>query len=220
MKKALPLVCLFALCNLTLLAQTGKGSRFGHTEMSAIHVAPQDGSTGLQTIFSNLGPPSDPYIGFYWPVDSDDWVGMAFTPTADAHVTQVRVAVEHVSGPKVIYVSIYSDSGGYPGTLLEGPVVVTKMPKEGSCCDFAVANFLPLQVYGGQPYWVEVTTPLVGPGTNSVSHWHWTYQGTHPPVALDTGTGWIDEPTYQESAFEVLGTLDEGICIIDQPCTG
>src|SRR5580700_1923395 len=99
-KKALPLVCFFALCSLTLLAQTGRESRIGQTDRSAVYVAPPNSSSGSQTIFSNLGPPSNAYIDYFWYVDYDQWVGMAFTPTANAHVTEVQVGVEHFKGPK------------------------------------------------------------------------------------------------------------------------
>jgi hypothetical protein len=206
-KKALLLVCCFALCNLTLLAQTGTESRVGHTDRSPVYVAP-DGSSGWQTIFSNLGPPTDAYIGAYWLVDFTQQVGMAFTPTADAHVTQVQVAVEHFTGPKVMYVQILSDSDGFPGTVLGGPVQVTKIPAGGTCCGLATADFLPLQVYGAQRYWVIVTTPFAGPGTNFSGGWYWVNQGTTPPLSGNTGPGWSNVPTLAEGAFQVLGTWD------------
>ena len=208
MKKALLLLCFFALYNLTLLAQTGKESRVGQTERSAIHVAPPDSSSSWQTIFSNLGPPSDAYINYFWSVDYSQWVGMAFTPTANAHVTEVQVGVEHFKGPKDVYISLYSDSGGFPGTMLEGPVEVTKLPEGGTCCGLATADFVPLQVYGGQPYWVVVTTPFVGPGTNFVGGWYWVDQGAVTPLTYNQGFGWTTYPTFREGAFQVLGTWD------------
>jgi hypothetical protein len=215
-KKALPLVCFFALCSLTLLAQTGRESRIGQTDRSAVYVAPPNSSSGSQTIFSNLGPPSNAYIDYFWYVDYDQWVGMAFTPTANAHVTEVQVGVEHFKGPKDIYVSLYSDSAGSPGTLLEGPVEVTKLPEGGTCCGLATADFVPLQVYGGQPYWVIVTTPYVGPGTKFVGGWYWVDQGSATPLTYNQGSGWTLYPTFRESAFQVLGTWDAtGIIGVD-----
>lgn len=212
MKKALLLVSLFALCNLTLFAQTEKDLRVGHTERSAIHVAPQDGTTGLSTIFSNLGPsPSNLYTDWYFYVDILQFPGMAFTPAANAHVSQVQVAVERFAGPKEMWVWIFPDSAGFPGTTaLAGPVLVTKMPVGGTCCGLAVADFLPFQVIAGQRYWVVVTTEFVPPGTKFVGGWYWAYQGAYPPVAFNfsSGGGWLDEPTYQEPAGEVLGTWD------------
>ncbi len=60
MKKTLLLVCLLALGNLTLLAQT-EGPRAVHTpEKSAIHVPPQEAPEALSKIYTNLGKPDRP----------------------------------------------------------------------------------------------------------------------------------------------------------------
>ncbi|MGA8540122.1 MAG: hypothetical protein WB566_11535 [Terriglobales bacterium] len=208
MKKTFLLVCLIALCTLTVLAQTGKELRSGHTDRAATRLAPKDGSSGLATIFSNLGPASDLYTDYYWFIDEIQDVGSAFTPAANAHVSQVQVSVQHFAGPKLIYVWIFSDSGGYPDTILEGPVAVTKIPEGGTCCDLAVADFLPLPVYAGQPYWVVVTTAMAGNETNFEGGWYWGNPGFPPPVSFDLGPHWSNRPTYQNAGVLVLGTWD------------
>ena len=173
-KKVLLLVYLLALCNLTLLAQTGKGSPVGHiTETSAISVASQDGSGGWQTIYSNVGPPSHPYLISeygYWPVSDEQVVAMAFTPSCDAYVTEVWLALEHVKGAKQAYISLYRDINGLPGggfidDTIEGPVLVTKIPSAGTKGGFTIADFLPVPVYKGQRYWVLAAPAYAGPGT-------------------------------------------------------
>jgi hypothetical protein len=99
-------------------------------------VAPQAVPARLIKIFSNLGPNQ-----FNLYTDTDGWdvagpnavfidasvagttssqqsTGMPFTPNSNAQVTQVRAAVQYVSGDKLFYLSIHGDSGGAPGTLL------------------------------------------------------------------------------------------------------
>jgi hypothetical protein len=55
-KKSLLFVCLSALCNLALFAQTEGHPRMVHSaQKSATHVAPQEAPAGLKKIYSNLG---------------------------------------------------------------------------------------------------------------------------------------------------------------------
>jgi hypothetical protein len=208
-KRALLLVCLFALCNLTLLAQTGKVPRAAHTtEKSKIHVAPQEAPAGSQKIFSNLGPNRFNLYNdtFGWPVTGpntvedapltgQESVGMPFTPNSNAQVSQVRLALQYISGGEVFYVSIYGDSGGRPGTLLAGPVTLTHLPLFGTCCTLAVAHFdPPLPVTGETQYWVVASTPTTGKGSDSSGFWDWVYQDDIPPVFLPGVFGLIEDP--------------------------
>jgi len=222
-KRAVLLVSLFALCNLTLLAQTGKGPRAAHTtEKSKIHVAPQAAPAGLIKIFSNLGPNQfNLYTdNWYWYITGPNVVGlpikqqfvsMPFTPTSNARVSQVRLALQYKgSGGDLFYVSIYGDSGGHPGTSLAGPVTLTDVPPFGTCCTLAVAKFdPPLPVTGGTTYWVVASTPTSGTGSDSSGAWDWVYQDDIPPVWFSLLLGnFFDEPAYAASAFEVLGAND------------
>jgi hypothetical protein len=215
-KRVLFLVCLFALCNLTLLAQTGKGLQVASTtEKSKVHVAPQAVPAGMQKIFSNLGP--NQYNLYFatlgWFVTGPNVVGtqhqfisMPFTPNSNAEVTQVRLALQDTgSGGDLFYVSIYADSGGNPGTLLAGPVTLTHLPLFGTCCTLAIAKFeSPLPVTGGTKYWVVASTPATGKGSDSLGYWDWVYQDDIPPVWLSDLS--IELPGSRASAFEVLGT--------------
>jgi hypothetical protein len=224
-KRALLLLSLFALCNLTLLAQTGKAPRVGHTtEKSKIHVAPQSVPARLIKIFSNLGPnrfelytdtdgwdvtgPNAVIIGDVAQTSSQQFTGLPFTPNSNAQVTQVRAAVQYVSGDKLFYLSIHGDSGGAPGTLLAGPVAVTHLPNFGTCCTLAAANFdPPLAVTGGTQYWVVASTPASGKGSNFAGLWDWVYQGDVPPVfAFVNEFFGVEQPGLSTPAVEVLGT--------------
>lgn len=218
MKKTLLLVCLLALCHLTLLAQNGKPSRAVHTtEKSAVHVPPQEVPAALKTIYTNLGTKTDLYL------DNDGWsltgfnsyggsssaysIALPFTPKANSHVSQVRAAVQYYgSGANQVNFSIYGDANGAPGTLLAGPVTVTNLPGFGTCCTLAVANFTPLAVTGGTRYWVVADAPLTGTGSDFVGVWDWVSK-----IILFGGTngvnGWYGINTDGLPAGQVLGTI-------------
>lgn len=184
MKKLMLFVCLLALCNLSLFAQTEKRPRVIHTkEKSAIHLPPQAVPEGLKTIYTNLvglkagvynnsvgsiieGPNAVGSGGTY------TFLAMPFTPKADSHVTRVQVAVQHLGsayGASQVNLSIYS--GDDPQSLVAGPVTVTNLSEAGTCCTLAVADFSPVAVSAGYEYWVVASTPLTGTGSDSVDVW-------------------------------------------------
>jgi hypothetical protein len=213
-KKTLLSVCLLALCNLKLYAQTKGDPRIVHTpEKSAIHVPPQAAPTGLKKIYSNLGNPTDLY---------DDESGEAiegpnvdgysiffaipFTPKSNSHVLQVGAAVHYFGGDNQVNISIYADANGVPGTLLAGPATVTNVPGVGTCCTLAVANFAPVATTGGTQYWVVVDTPLSGTGSDFFGEWD--FVATVVPIAFngDSG-GWQADTANDLPASAVLGTI-------------
>ena len=216
MKKTLLFVCLLALCRLTLLAQAGHSSRALHiAEKSAIHVPAQEVPVALKVIYKNLGSKTDAYndtggwavVGPNAGLGFTEFMAMPFTPKADSHVSEVQVAVEYKSGANQVNLSIYNDSGGAPGTLLAGPVTVTGLPAEGTCCTLAVADFSPVAVDAGTQYWVTADTPLTGTGSDFVGGWFWAPKPSYP-LAHDKGSGWVGiDGSPGESAGEVLGTI-------------
>ena len=215
MKKTLLLVYLLPILNLTLFAQTGEGPRTARTrEKSAIHVAADDAPAALTKIYSNLGLKTDAYndiegLNLSGPNAADgftQFVAMPFTPKANSTVKQVQVAVQYRAGANQINLSIYSDAGGAPGTLLAGPVTVTDLPTFGTCCTLTVANFSPVAVTAGVRYWVTADTPLTGTGSDFEGVWDWVAKPIYPQ-ARNKGAGWVVlNGTPAESAGEVLGT--------------
>jgi len=217
-KKTMLLVGLMVLSNVSLPAQTKKHSRIVHVkEKSAIHVAPQEAPAGLKTIYTNLGPKGDLYL------DSDGWeltgfnsfggesnafeVAMPFTPKSNAHVSQVRAAVQYLGyGANQINLSLYSDAAGVPGTLLAGPVTVTNLADSGTCCTLADASFAPVAVTAGTRYWVVANTPASGPGSDFVGVWDWVSK-----IILFSGSngvdGWQGINVDGLPAGAVLGTI-------------
>ncbi|MFZ0480341.1 MAG: choice-of-anchor R domain-containing protein [Terriglobales bacterium] len=210
------------LCNLTLFAQTGQSPRILHAkEKSAIHVPPLEIEAGLKTIYSNLGAKTDLYnssqelglMGPNVPKDGghDQFDGMAFTPKTNSHVSQVRVAIQYGgSGANQVSLSIYGDSDGIPGTLLAGPVTVTNLPDNFTCCTLAVATFTPVALTGGTQYWVVANTPLTGTGSDFFGGWNTVAK---PDLRMAYMSGEVGEESWFAqnadllAAGEVLGTI-------------
>jgi hypothetical protein len=212
-KKNLMCLCFLTLCTLTLLAQTDRLA-VHRTEKPAFHTAGQQTPAGLAKIFSNLGSKTDLYD------DANGWVvrgpnaggthfiASPFAPKSNATVEQVGAALQYSgSGANQVNISIYSDNGGVPGTLLAGPTTVTNLPNAGTCCALAVANFSPLAVTAGTTYWIVADTPQTGTGSDFVGVWEWRPK----PVYLQgygDETGWSGYDTSPAQAgVEVLGTI-------------
>ncbi len=214
MKKVTLVVSLFALCSL-LFGQTDKSPRSVHTtEKSAIHVPGQDVPATLTRIYSNLGSSA---TDLYYDTDglpiqgpnenNGDAVfeGMQFTPAADSHVSEVRVAVQYGGvGTNLVDLNIYSDSSGVPGTLLAGPVAVSGLPDFGTCCTLAVAKFSAVAVTAGTRYWVVANT---GADSDALDIWDTVVQGKTLTSSVEADGTWYEEPGLLLPAGEVLGTV-------------
>jgi hypothetical protein len=216
MKKAVLFVCLLAVLNLTLVAQTGQNSRIVHTtERSTIHMPPQVVQAGLKTIYTNLGTKTNVYNdnageAILGPATgSTVFWAMPFIPKSDSHVLQARVAVQYNgSGANQVNLSIHGDSGGVePGTLLAGPVTVTNLPEVGTCCILGVADFNQVAITGGTQYWVVADTPLTGTGSDFSGVWDFVFKPIYPQ-ADNFGSGWAPFDGFAfKPAFAVLGTI-------------
>lgn len=211
-------ISLLMIATLPLFAQSPKTQRAVHVqEQSAAHVAPQAIPASLKVIYSNLGTKTDLYL------DTDGWsitgfnsyggesnafsIGMSFTPKLNSHVSQARVAIEYLgSGANQVNLSIYTDAGGIPGTLLAGPVTVANLPNYGTCCDLAIARFPPLAVSAGVQYWLVADAPTSGQGSDFTGAWDWVSK-----VVDFAGTngvnGWANENALTLPAGAVLGTI-------------
>jgi hypothetical protein len=222
MKRNLLFACLVTLCNLTLFGQTEQHPRILHTaEQLTTDTLPQAPPPNLEVIHSNLGSKGhlyNPYgnLGVIGPAcplgDPASFIGMPFTPKSDSHVQAVRVPVQYMphTGGNQVNLSIYSDSGGKPGSLLAGPTTVTNLPPWSLiCCTLATATFTPLAVTGRVRYWVVADTPLSGIGSDLCGLWFFVVRLPVPIAINNKGTGWSIYPSggLPELAGEVLGTI-------------
>lgn len=217
MRRILLFLCLSILFCPSTFAQAGRHPRIARTqEKSSIHVPPKEPPAALKVIFSNLKTKTDLYNDIEGNVVSGpnstmyglEFLGMPFTPKLNSHVSEVRVAVQYLgSGANQVNLSVYSDSGGAPGTLLAGPVTVNALSAFGTCCTLAVADFSPTAVTAGTRYWVTADTPSTGTGSDFTGVWDWVATPTFLQ-ARDKGAGWVPfEGSPAESAGEVLGTV-------------
>ena len=215
MKKTTMFVFAIMLCGASLYAAEPKVSRFSGPSPSAA-VPAEAAPAALKVIFSNLGPSTDAYSDVNgWTLSGPagslgftQFIGLPFTPTANAHVYVVHAALSYNgSGANQVNVSLYSDSSGAPGTRLAGPVTVRNLPAFGTCCTLMQAVFsASVAVTAGTQYWITADTPSTGTGSDFEGVWDFTY-----PVylnAYNTGSGWLsfDEYPYW-SAGAVYGTI-------------
>jgi len=170
----------------------------------------------LQKIFSNLGPSTAAYNPYAaWSLNGPasggftQFVSLPFTPAASAHVMLVAAAITYSgSGANQVNISLYSDIGGIPGTLLAGPVTVRNLPTFGTCCKLAYAQFpAGVAVSAGTQYWIVGDTPVTGTGSDLAGAWDFV-----PPAkktfATDPGSGWFSSvAAIEEPAGAVYGTI-------------
>jgi len=170
------LACLatLALASGALQAQMVEVQRplLAHTSHSG-PVTPSHQPPALKSIFTNLGPTaSNNYndtTGYYvlgldnTVGDPEQWIALPFTPKANAHVTNLQVAVglctTDCSGGStgVIVVGLYSDNAGTVGTLLAS-ATSTRIPVFGTCCTLVSVTIPSTAVTAGTQYWIGVTT--------------------------------------------------------------
>ena len=130
------LLCLFALCATNLIGQESvHAPKIVHTpEKSQVHV-PATIDSGLVKIFSNLGSPRRAYndtFGFLvaGPASGtgQEFAALAFTPKSDSTITTIEAPLAYIfqgnGSPRQIDLSVYTDEGGTPGTLIAGPHTV------------------------------------------------------------------------------------------------
>jgi hypothetical protein len=164
LKRALSGLVFLTLASGVLLAQTPKIAHTVHTGAIQPMQKPSASST---VIYSNIGPSaSDAYndtTGYYvlGPDNSvglsEQAIGQPFTPKTSAHVTDLLVAVQWISGTKLVNVGLYSDSGGTVGTWLAGGES-SAIPVFGSCCHVVDVAISSTAITGGQQYWIVASS--------------------------------------------------------------
>lgn len=164
-------------------------------------------SQGAFYIYNNLGA-GDTYnscIG--WNVSEPGGGGsftsaMSFTPSSSAQVTQIDVALSHISGTNNATIELArDDGGGIPGTVL-GSWSVSGQPAFGTCCGLTTVYTGVIPVGAGRTYWVVA---IAGPnGANDTDdRWNWNTTGA-------TGGDFYAPPNWYmygnpTGAFDVIG---------------
>jgi hypothetical protein len=194
-----------------------------HRMTTAMHpVASGDASQsyaipkGLKPLFNNIGIdyPKGRYIASQgWTISGPAsiigqqfWIGAQFTPKASGMVNEVDVAVGYVTGTMGVTVSLYTDAGGVPGTLL-GSFKAKHLPTFGSCCRVERAfSGVGTPVTGGDPYWVTVTTDDAT--ADEWAAWNSNDVDQVDPItaAANDGAGWAPTQLLPAPSFAVIGS--------------
>lgn len=169
----------------------------------------------LSRVFDNL---AEKYPdGLYWAYSSwsvcgpnagcgaQVWLATSFTPTADANVTRLEVAVKLISGSNHLVLSLRSDNAGLPGTVLQKWVLKNLLP-QGTCCETKAGTSTGIPVKAAHQYWIVLSTD-----TNSKDTFAgWSYNDTSQlaPVALarNYGSGWSVAGQAPAPAFAVFSS--------------
>jgi hypothetical protein len=121
----------------------------------------------MPIIFSNIATKS-PKSLYYAPdgltISGPDTItgtietAVAFTPTADATVSEIDAAVGNINGTNGVLISVYSDASNSPGSSL-GDFSVSGLPVFGACCELATAKVKKgVALTAGAQYWLVFST--------------------------------------------------------------
>lgn len=176
---------------------------------------PADPLSGLTILYDNG---SKYALGVYWCCNgwtisgTASQVGfqaaeaMPFTPSVNATVTRIGVAIGYISGDNEVVVSLNADSGGLPGASL-GSFTISNLPGLGGCCTTEVENIAGVPVTAGTQYWIVVQT--TSPSSTTWAAWNEndTNQTTQPFAYQNSqqGSGWFATEGIL-GAFGVAGT--------------
>jgi hypothetical protein len=224
-KKAAAIRILICMTALTLVGVTAlaRGSKSGFITVNGSRmtiamrgpskfVTPMErDEPGLKTIYSNLGTGNSVYnCCTGWTISAlgsligaQNWIGEAFTPTADATVTRIKVADGYVTGTNGGVIALAADKNNVPGKILKSWGKIN-LPAFGTCCTLKVGqdNVGGIPVKAGVQYWVVVKT---GPNTSDTWDAFNLDNSATGPLANNTGSGWNNLGVNQQGAFAVLG---------------
>ncbi|HXM64261.1 MAG TPA: choice-of-anchor R domain-containing protein [Terriglobales bacterium] len=202
-------LAVLSLTGVTALAQTRPGIAITNDGREVIATKGQskftaadtDSDAGLKTIAGNLS--TDKYATYFsWfgssvfgsgsPFQYDVWNAIPFTPSADASVTKIEVAVLYLQNTDTHFdLSIYSDTKGLPGKPIKTFLGNASTEFNGSCCKLVIANDASgIALKAGTQYWLVV-------GSNDKTHpaffGAWAYNSTdmrtHPFASYCYSTG-------------------------------
>jgi hypothetical protein len=162
--------------------------------------------TGAFYIYNNLGPGNAYNCCVGWTVgEPGSTVGLAtsamsFTPSSNAQLTQIDLALGHVNGANNATIELAHDNGGIPGTVI-GAWGVAGQPAMGTCCGLSTVHTGLIPVGAGRTYWVVA---IAGPNgaDDTWDAWNWNTTGA-------TGGDYYNGTWYQygnpTGAFDVIG---------------
>jgi hypothetical protein len=191
--------------------QIVKGSKSVQTTPRLPHLSPPKGDAGLIRIAGNLNRKYQ-YATYFCCAgleisqSNGTAVAVGFTPSINALVTQVRVAVGFFGqGVNEMVVSLNSDSNGQPGNPIKS-WHLKNLPPFGSCCALDIAwDKAGIPVTAATPYWVVVSTDTADQGFLGSWEYNTTDMLGGGPIGYFDGATW-NVGNGSQTAFSVLGT--------------
>jgi hypothetical protein len=164
------------------------------------HVVAPPSEAGLTLITGNLSRyPFGVYFCCYGgtisgpnsQIGATYWDAIPFTPSTNVTASKLQASVGFVSGANSVALSLNSDNGGLPGTVL-ATADASNLGTFGTCCTLASVGGGSggIALTAGTQYWVVVYTD-----TNSQTSWDaWAYNTTdmrnYPYAFYDNGV-WL-----------------------------
>ena len=161
-------------------------------------------------IFNNFGEGDTYQTGTGWtlsdgaPLGNDTDQGDAFTVVGGSYfLDQIDVAIGLVTGINRIFLDLYDDAGGQPGSVLDSAVIDGQMGQFGGANAPIVALFSggTLLVEGVQ-YWVIASTDV-----DTWAAWNLNSTNDIGPHAIRQNMGAWGISDNTRGAFRVIGTL-------------
>ena len=177
------------------------GMTTGAMAAAAPFYTPAHAPAGLTTIFSNLGKkyPKGVYeccsgAGVTGPNnvfgDAMRWSAMAFTPASNTTVKRIEIGAGWTNnGTNKLAVSLYSDSGGVPGTEIKR-WHASSLPIYTFCCTtVSVHSAVGVPVSAGVQYWIVLRTDNTDPDTAII----WNYNTTNQVDSMLVAEFWSND---------------------------
>ena len=177
------------------------------------------------TLFSDLGSPGDVYNGSTgWTVSGSGLLGTSFTAanlftvggSGNFSVTQLDLAVGLAGGTNTFFASIWTDSGGLPGTQVADAYWgnLSSSQAFGGCCGLVtVSGISGVSLTGGDSYFIILGAMHTTDTTFEV--FNWNNQGVNGLDLFATsgcqdgsgsGCDWTSNGTGNAlGAFDVIG---------------
>jgi len=165
------------------------------------------------TFFNDLGSGSNVYnCCTGWTISGTGTVGTSFTAAnlftalASGSVSQIDLGVGYVTGTNTFYASVWTDSGGLPGSQIWRTDNLSSSQSFGGCCGLVtITGISGLTLTAGQQYFV-----ILGPENLSDTTWEaWNLNSTGA-MGLDLystngGQNWTSNGQQSIGAFDILG---------------
>lgn len=132
---------------------------------------------------------------------------LPFTPSTNATVTHIGVAISYISGDNEVSVSLNADNSGLPGASLAS-FTISNLPSLGECCATEIQTISSVPVTAGTQYWIVVQTTTPDSTTWAAWNDNDTNQTTQNFAFQNSqdGSGWLSSQGIF-GAFGVAGTV-------------